>query len=109
MLAVLPLFIGASVAPATSLAPNEVRAPLLVRQTLTRSAGCVSACTTFAKDAQASAGSTSALSSAIFLDAYVECFEILWSSHYVVPALMKMAAERTHFTNIPPETRPHRE
>ncbi|KAJ6596075.1 hypothetical protein B0H10DRAFT_1960242 [Mycena sp. CBHHK59/15] len=82
MLAVLPPLVvatdgGALLALAASPAPYEHRAALLVRQTLTPSAGCVSACTTFAKDGLLFAGSLSAICSSTFLDAYAQCYDCM--------------------------------
>ncbi|KAJ7920470.1 hypothetical protein B0H13DRAFT_1867548 [Mycena leptocephala] len=77
MLTALPLLVGLSVALAASPAADENRAALLVRQTLTPNSGCVSACTTFAKDGQLFAGSVSALCSSTLVDASAQCYDCM--------------------------------
>jgi hypothetical protein len=68
---------GALAALAASPAADENRAALLVRQTLTPNSGCVSACTTFAKDGQLFAGSVSALCSSTLVDASAQCYDCM--------------------------------
>ncbi|KAJ6552788.1 hypothetical protein B0H19DRAFT_1377602 [Mycena capillaripes] len=67
----------ARAALAASPAPDESHAALLVRQTLTPNAGCVSACTTFAKDGQLFAGSVSALCSSTLVDTSAQCYDCM--------------------------------
>ncbi|KAF7366088.1 hypothetical protein MVEN_00485100 [Mycena venus] len=83
MLAVLALLVRISIALAASPALDENRAALLARQTPTPDAGCVSACTTYAKDGQLFAGSVSALCSSTLVGASAQCFDCMVGANLI--------------------------